>query len=163
MTNNMKYDKTTLIYDSVYGNTKKIAEAIIKGLTGEVVIKKPGDVDPSELQGLGVLLVGSPTHGGRASKPMQKFLDNIPSHALKNIRAAAFDTCMPIKGQKFFLKLIINLFGYAAKRIAKVLQSKGATIIATESFFVLGKKGPLKKGEEARAKEWAQKIKSLYH
>ena len=85
-------------------------------------------------------------------------LKKISSDGLENIRAAAFDTSMPVDEQKTFLRFIIKFFGYASKRIAKILTSKGANVVAAETFFVLGKEGPLKDGELERAKEWTKKL-----
>ena len=36
--------KSLIIYDSIYGNTEKIAQAIGEGLTGEVKVVRVGEV-----------------------------------------------------------------------------------------------------------------------
>jgi flavodoxin len=77
------------------------------------------------------------------------FLGKIPDDAVKGKNVAAFDTRIPTKFAK--------LFGYAADRIAKSLKDKGANLmVPAEGFFVNGKSGPLKDGEEARAATWAK-------
>ena len=57
--------KTLVIYDSVHGNTRKIAEAIGEAVSGEVKVQRAGEVDASRLKEFDLLFVGAPTHGGR--------------------------------------------------------------------------------------------------
>jgi flavodoxin len=151
--------KILIVYDSLFGNTEKIAQAIGEAFRGhEVQILLAKDAQAAHLQGIGFLVVGSPTHGGRPSEQTKKFLDRLQATTLTNIKAATFDTSIPTQGQKRFTRWIVKLLGYAAKRIAKHLTRMGTTVIAKESFFVLGKEGPLLEGELARAKEWAGKM-----
>jgi len=143
--------KTLVVYDSLYGNTEKIAQAIGDALTGEVRVLRVGEVDPSELTTLDLLVVGSPTHGGRASPAMREFLDKIQAPALQGINVAAFDTRLTSRWAA--------IFGYAAGRIAKSLKEKGATVIGSpQGFLVTGTEGPLKEGELERAAAWAKEI-----
>ena len=143
--------KALVIYDSLYGNTEKIAKAIGGAITGEVKVLPVGQANPAELKSLDLLIVGSPTQGGRATKPMQAFLDKIPDTFLKGINIAAFDTRIPAKW--------VKIFGYAAGRIAGRLKAKGGNLVAPpEGFFVTGNKGPLKEGELERAAGWAKGI-----
>ena len=151
--------KILIICDSLYGNTWKIAEAIKEGFgKNNVKLVKAIDAKPEDINGIEMLIVGSPTHGGWPSEKAKKFMDSITADGLKGIKAAAFDTSMTKEGQNVFLKGIIGFFGAAAKRTASILEKKGAEIIASETFYVLGKEGPLKKGETDRAKTWANKI-----
>ena len=66
--------KVLIVYDSAYGNTEKVARAIGGVITGEVKVLRPGEVNPSELQSLDLLIVGSPTQGGRPTPAIQDFL-----------------------------------------------------------------------------------------
>jgi flavodoxin len=143
--------KTLVVYDSLYGNTGKIAQAIGDALTGEVKVSRVGEVNPSELQAFDLLIVGSPTHGGRPSPAMREFLDKVQATALKSTSVAAFDT-------RHSSKLTV-IFGYAAGRIAGSLKRKGGTLIVSpEGFLVTGTEGPLKEGELERAAGWAREI-----
>lgn len=151
--------KTIVIFDSIYGNTKAIAESIAQGIVGDVRILNVKDADISELNNLDLLIVGSPTHGGRPSKDTKVFLDSIPKNALKNIRVAAFDTGISQEGKGFFMRTIINIFNYAAKPISRNLEKKGGIVIAEpDGFIVEGREGPLKPGELERATRWAREI-----
>ncbi len=141
--------KSLIVYDSTYGNTEKIARAIGAALTGDVKVQKAGEVNIAELASYDLLVIGSPTYGGRPMPTVADFLGKIPDDAVKGKNVAAFDTRIPTKFAK--------LFGYAADRIAKSLKDKGANLmVPAEGFFVNGKSGPLKDGEEARAATWAK-------
>ncbi|MBI2851175.1 MAG: flavodoxin family protein [Chloroflexi bacterium] len=143
--------KALIVYDSVYGNTEKIAKAIAGAIDAGARALRAGDVNPSELKTFDLLIVGSPTQGGRPTPAIREFLSNIPRASLKGIDVAAFDT-------RFSTKLV-RVFGYAAERIAGTLKGKGGNLIAPpEAFFVEGAKGPLREGELERAAAWAQGI-----
>lgn len=143
--------KILVVYDSLYGNTEKIAQAIGAALSGEVKVSRVGEVDPSELNMLDLLFVGAPTHGGRPSPPMREFLDKVQAGGLKGVKAAAFDTRIAKKWA--------GIFGFAAGRIAKSLKGKGGTLVGSpEGFFVEGTEGPLGEGELERATAWAKEI-----
>ncbi|MDD5605694.1 MAG: flavodoxin family protein [Dehalococcoidales bacterium] len=153
--------KALVVYDSVYGNTEKIAEAIGKGLLDFVQVKvfKVNEVDPQYLNEYDLVIVGSPTQGGRPIPSIQTFLANIPSSGLKGVKVTSFDTGIPKEGKGWLLKLVSKILGYAAPRIAKDLEAKSGNLIADpEGFFVDDKEGPLVKGEEARATEWAKAL-----
>jgi len=140
-----------VVYDSVYGNTEKIAKAISASLAGEVRVVAMSEADPTVLSASDLLIVGSPTHGGRPTPATQGFLDGIPELAAKGMKAAAFDTRLPGR--------FAAIFGYAADRIAESLKGKGCEIgLPPEAFYVKGKKGPLREGELERASGWAKRI-----
>lgn len=151
--------KTIIIFDSLHGNTKSIAEAVAQGIDDEIRVINVKDVDLAELKGLDLLIVGSPTHGGRPSKATQAFLKSLPERSLKNIHVAAFDTEISMEGQSFFLRMIIGILGYAGKHILKSLEQKGGIAVADpEGFIVEDKEGPLRHGELERATRWAEGI-----
>jgi flavodoxin I len=154
--------KTYVLYDSLYGNTEKIAQAIGKAISGEVKVAQVSKVDLSELKDLDILIIGSPVHGGRPSQATKKFLKDIPDDSLRNINVAAFDTRMVATEQSnFFMKLLIKTMGWAAPKIAKVLEKAGGNLVVEgEGFIVEGTKGPLKKGELERAGKWGREIEN---
>jgi flavodoxin len=139
--------RTLVVYDSVYGNTEAIARAIAGAIAGEVL--RVGEANPAALKEIDLLIVGSPTQGGRATPAIQAFLSKIPEAAIKGIRVAAFDTRISTKW--------VGIFGYAARRIARNLKGRGGTLVVPpEGFFVKSTKGPLKEGETERAAAWAR-------
>ena len=44
--------KACIIYDSMYGNTQKIAQAVGEGLTGEVKVVSIGEANPLRTQNM---------------------------------------------------------------------------------------------------------------
>jgi len=150
--------KSLIIYDSLFGNTEKIAQAIAKGIGENAKTIGITNAAPSDVASVDLLIVGTPTHGGRPSQRMKQWLTTIASDGLKNKKVATFDTGIPTEGQKGFIRLVIRFFKYASPRLANILASKGAKILASETFFVLGKEGPLKEGELERAELWGGKI-----
>ncbi len=145
--------KTLIVYDSVYGNTEKIAKAMAEAIapSGEAKAMRVGEANPSELESFDLLIVGSPTHAGRPTPAVQDFLNKVTQQSLKDVKAAAFDTRVASKFAK--------IFGYASGRIANNLKKKGGVLIASpEGFFVTGREGPLKEGELERSAAWAKGI-----
>ncbi len=151
--------KALIIYDSVYGNTEKIARAIGGAIAGEVKVIRAGEANLKELESIDLLIVGSPTQGFRPTKPVQTFIESISGSILKDISIAAFDTRIPVADAGKGLRLIMKIGGYAAPRIAEALKKKGGNLITPpEGFFVKDKEGPLKEGEQERAAAWAKEI-----
>lgn len=154
--------KPLVIFDSFFGNTEKVAEAIGQALGARVL--RLSDAKPEDLNDVDLLIIGSPTRAARPTPKMTEFLQNLPSDALRDRKVAAFDTRIAAKdikspGARFFLGLFISLAGYAAKPLAKSLEQKGGKPIADpDGFYVLDSKGPLKDGELNRAKKWAEGI-----
>jgi len=143
--------KTLIVYDSVYGNTEKIAKAIGDAITGEVKVSHVSEANSSEFKTVDLLIVGSPTHGGKPTRAIQDLLNRIPVSDFKGASMAVFDTRLSMK--------LVGIFGYAAEKIAGSLKTKDwAIIVSPEGFFVKGKKGPLEKGELERAAGWAKEI-----
>ncbi len=149
-----------IVYETLYGNTEKIAQAVQEGIGSTHTVRciKAADAKPDDLEQIDFLIIGSPTHGGWYSQDTKTFFVSIPENSLQNLPAAAFDTGTTKEGEGFFTRAIINLFGYAASRMAKELIQKGVRLIAAETFFVHGKEGPLKAGEIERARTWASSL-----
>ena len=152
--------KTLIVYDSVFGNTEQVALAIGNSLgSGEDVgTCRVSDIKPEQLNGLGLLIVGSPTRGFKPTEAITNLLNKIPADGLKGVQVTAFDTRIsPADVNSRLLKIMVRLFGYAAKPIADKLEKKGGTlIIPPEGFFVKDSEGPLKDGELERAADWAK-------
>jgi len=151
--------KAFIIYDSIYGNTEKIAQAIGDGLPGEVKVVRVGEVNPSELKTYDLIILGSPVHGGRATPAIDAFIKKLPANSLQRKSVAAFDTRFESEDQGVGLRLLMSVIRYAAERIAKDLVKKGGRLVAEpEGFIVENKEGPLKQGELERASKWAKEM-----
>jgi flavodoxin len=141
---------TLVVYDSKYGNTARLAQAIAEklGVARVVSVAETGALD---LSAFDLFVVGGPTQVHRMSPAMKEWLASIPPDALQGARAAAFDTR--------FRKAEL-LTGSAAVGIARKLEKKGAALaLPPESFFVATDKGPLEDGELERAIAWAAAIR----
>ncbi|MFJ6078333.1 flavodoxin family protein [Pseudarthrobacter sp. NPDC092419] len=140
--------KAVIVYDSVYGNTKAIAEAVAAGLgAGARAVPVAGFV-PGSLQAGDLLVVGSPINGWRPTPAIASALGDLAGGGLTGVKAAAFDTR---------LKLFIH--GDAGKKISRALQEAGASIIGGPmAFYVKGTEGPLLAGEAGRAAAWADEL-----
>lgn len=166
-----------IVHESMYGNTRAIAEAIAEGVGDghEVEISPVHEVEAGAVAGADVLVVGGPTHmHGMASKMSRKAAvqaaedDGIevepgatqePSLrtwlsgvSADGKRGATFDTRIDKPPA---------LTGVAARGIAKRLRRRGCELIADpESFFVEDSEGPLAAGELDRAREWGRGLVS---
>jgi len=155
--------KVLIVYDSVFGNTEQIAQAIGNGLGSQtdVTLLRVSDVKPEQLTGLRLLIVGSPTRQFRPTPAINNLLKGIPKNGLKGVQVAAFDTRFTESEieETPVLTFFVRLFGYAAEPISDRLKKKGGElIIPPEGFFVGGVEGPLKEGELERAADWAKQI-----
>ncbi len=143
---------TLVLYESEFGNTKKVADHIGKSLEarGPVRLSPIGAFNPSFLEGVDLVFVGGPTQAHSMTVNMRHFLDKLQSRPAR-IDAAAFDT--RIKGPVF-------LWGSAAKEIETRLRGAGFEAVAEpESFLVtLGKAPVLHPGEDVRAAAWAVSV-----
>lgn len=157
-----------VVYESIYGNTRAVAEAIAEGLgAGDVVSVRDA---ASGIHDAALLIVGGPTHihglatassrraaleavsedgadhvePGAAEEPgLRSWLRDLPRR--ENVRAAAFDT--RLDRSPWFT-------GVASRAIAKRLRRHWYEVIATESFLVEDSEGPLADGELERARAW---------
>ena len=141
-----------VIYDSTYGNTEQVAQAIADALTdaGSVLMLRANKVQPSHLEGVDLLVVGCPTHKRRPTPAIEAFLARTAPTSLSEVSAAAFDT-------RYRRPRLLT--GSAAGRLAKSLRGAGANLAApAESFFVVSREGPLEEEESERAADWARQI-----
>ncbi len=167
-----------VIYESMFGNTRLVAEAIARGIDGSggCAARTPDAVSATELAGAELFVVGTPTHAWRmarrqtrrnamrqaarraqelepgAMEPgVREWLDQLAPQPGKF--AAAFDTRMNLS------KLVT---GSASRSINRALRSRGFRIIdEPQSFTVIGGEGPVTAGDLTRAYEWGQTLSAL--
>jgi flavodoxin len=154
--------KALVIYDSVFGNTEKSAQAISNALAekGTVELLRPDKVNRAKLAEFALLVVGSPTRGFRPSEALAGLLKQIQLKSLQGIQVAAFDTRFKADElDSAGMRFLVKTGGYAAKRIASQLTKAGGKLaLPPEGFYVEDTEGPLKAGELERAAEWARSI-----
>lgn len=152
--------KKLVVYDSVFGNTEKIAHAVgdALGSPDEVQVLRVTEVKPEHLAGVELLVVGSPTRGFQPTPAATEFLKNIPMGSLKGVSVAAFDTRIAVEDTSvWILRIMAKIFGYAAVPIDRRLKRRGGTqVLPPEGFYVKDSEGPLKDGELERAAQWGQ-------
>lgn len=153
--------KTLVVYDSLHGNTEKVAKTIGDAIGGEVRVLSAAEAKPSELGTLDLLVVGSPTHRFKPTAAITSFLKSIPKDTLAGVKVAAFDTrfAESVIARIRILAFFVKIFGYAAKPIADQLVKKGGQLeVGPEGFCVGDTEGPLLDGELERAGAWAKQI-----
>ena len=163
--------RALVVFESMFGNTKAIAEAIAEGL-GETLETESVEVGhaPVSLLGYDLLIVGGPTHQFGLSRPdsrkgaasetdeslistgigIREWIGSLPKAS--GVAAATFDTSIRKP----------NLPGSAARGAQKRLKRLGYRIvIPAEIFHVEGTTGPISDGELERAREWGAKVATL--
>jgi len=151
--------KALVIYDSVSGNTRKVAEAIAGSIEGcQATAISIEEANPSDLSDVKLLIVGSASHGLKPSQSIMKFIESIPQNGLDGINVAAFDTRIVKENiKKLMQRLLSETSDFAARPIAEALRKKGGTLVLLpEPFFLEGEDGPLREGEEERASSWGR-------
>ena len=161
-----------VVYESLYGNTRQIAEAITEGLALEcdVEIIEVGEA-PVAPAGVDLLVVGGPTHQFGLSRKssrqqgaddhdeqvisldigIREWIEDLPR--VSDGVAATFDTSIRKP----------NLPGSAARGAARRLKKKGYRILVPgELFLVEGGKGPITDGELDRAKDWGRAVAGTF-
>lgn len=141
--------RAMVVYDSAYGNTKSVAEAIAGSLEELQATSVPvADFTPGSLAAGDLLVVGSPINGWRPTPKIATLLSALGNGSLHGVKAAAFDT-----------RVRMFIHGDAAKKITHALKAGGADIIAKPMpFYVKGSEGPLRDGEIEKAEGWARTL-----
>ena len=134
--------KILIVYDSVYGNTEQIANAMGEKFSSyhDTKIMKVTKPDPNVIDNVDLLIIGSPTNGGQSTEPIKKFIGLLPEKKLQTIKVMTFDTSFPNTNMGFFVNHIVKIFGNAAPRLSKELKKKGANVIDSKIFYNLLRK-----------------------
>lgn len=172
--------RAIVVYESMFGATRHIAEAVAEGLrpSAEVRLVRAADVEESALDGVDLLVVGAPTHawsmpragtrkgapeyvrrpasglnlepGADAAPGVREWLSSL--HGLR-VAAAAFDTRISMA----------PLFtGRASRAIAKGLRRAGAFPLMAPESFLVDKKSHLLPGQTERARAWGAQVASAF-
>ncbi len=135
--------KAAVVYDSRFGNNKRLADALTKGLTGEGVAVdclKVGEFDEANLTDYDLIVVGGPTNMARMSKPMQEFFHHLKSIRLRGKKGFCFGTRIESK---------MNVFDIngSAKKIEGKLRGRGVRMVKPAvNVIVEGREGPTVSG-----------------
>jgi hypothetical protein len=156
--------KVLVVYESMFGNTADVAEAIARGARASRCAELHG-VSAAEAAEADLLVVGGPTHAFSMSRPstrhsareqgaegaledrgIREWLADLPTRL--DTRAATFDTRVA---------KVKRLPGSAAKGAAKELRHH-TDVLSHESFYVADTAGPLLPGELQRAEAWGARL-----
>ena len=144
--------KGMVVFDTSYGNTKAIAQAISETLresgidVDALAVKEVKKISAKEHD---FLVVGSPTRFGTMSFAIKGFLRKVKSEEWANKSFATFDTENSENIEK--------KQGSAGEKIAAALRDKKMNqLLPALKAVVYDMKGPLKEGEIDRAKEYAR-------
>ena len=164
--------KALVVYESLYGNTAVIGEAIATSLRTQGLEVDAGPVSkigPAEAAEVDLLVVGGPTHAHGMSRAstrktavedqkntfaeptvapgLREWMNGLPSGAER--LAAAFDTRID--------KPVI-LTGSAAKGIARRLERHGYRLVVEPECFLVSTKNRLLEGETVHATRWGTEV-----
>ena len=147
--------KVIVVYESKYGNTRIAAEEIIAGMKDvpgmAAELFRPKDFDMGRIADYDAIIIGTPTHIGRPTFGISRFIGRLGKLKLEGKMAAVFDLRMaPDPGQ-------------AMRKMEKQIGEKapGLKLIAPGlSVLVSGMQGPIAEGEIPRCKEFGNKIAS---
>ncbi|MEE8318566.1 MAG: flavodoxin domain-containing protein [Dehalococcoidales bacterium] len=145
--------KAIIVYESKYGNTRRVAEAIAEGMGAvsgtEAVLCELKEVDREGLKDFDAVVVGSPNHIGTATRSIRKFIDEMGKLGLEGKTVAVFDTY--IRGD----------FEKAVKKMEKSVREKVGGVklpVPGLSIRVDKMKGPVTEGEMPKAREFGEKV-----
>jgi flavodoxin len=82
--------KTLVVYDSFFGNTERVAQAVGEALGSEVAVLRVTAVRPEHVTGLELLVV-APHAGLQSHAGDQQFIRSLPPRSSRH-RIATFDT-----------------------------------------------------------------------
>jgi Flavodoxin len=167
--------RAVVVYESMYGNTHHVADAIGDGLGAafDVSVVPVSEANPAAFADADLVVVGGPTHVhgmSRAAtrKAAVEAVDKPDSHleldpdapgpGLREwfeslgrypVKAAAFDTRMPGPAA---------LTGRASKGVAHLLRAHGFDLAAKPESFLVTRENQLEPEETTRAREWGAKL-----
>ena len=168
--NGMSGGRALVVYESFFGNTEHIAEAVAAGLRLEdwsAIVLDVTAVDDNVLEGIDLLIVGAPTHAFALSRPstrreavgrggracyarvaMREWLEQLAPSA--QVLAAAFDT----RASK-----VRHLPASASRSAAHMLRAKGYRLITrSHGFVVCDIDGPLESRQTETAIAWGRVV-----
>lgn len=157
--------KALVVYESMFGNTATVAEAVAKGIgtAAQVELVEVGAAPASLPVDLDLLVVGAPTHAFSLSRPQtrgeahsqgarlgdesQGLREWLGALEVRRVPAfATFDTR---------ISKVRHLPGSAAKKAARLGRERGlGKVLDHRSFWVTDTPGPLEAGEPEHAQEW---------
>jgi flavorubredoxin len=144
-----------VVYESKYGNTKRVAETIVEGMQRvagtKITLSEVKHLNVNTIVSYDAIVIGGPTHFGGPTRGIKKLINNLSSFSLENKQFAVFDTYLGGDFEKGMKKMeqIIGENAPAMKMAVPGLSIK-----------VKGMKGPIAEGELPKCKEFGAKLAS---
>jgi len=168
--------RALVVYESVYGNTHRIADQIGSGLgpTFEVSVEQASRVTVAEIVAADLLVVGSPTHVH--GLPSRRSREAAARGAGRPSANPALDPDATSVGVREWLRDLAPLggkpaaafdtryggpallTGRAAKGIARLLRHRGGRLIVVPESFIVDKQNRLATSEAERAEAWGRAL-----
>lgn len=160
--------KTLVLYESMFGNTQAVAQAVAQGLASRVAVdvREVGDAPGLDEIDADLLVVGAPTHafslsrpGTRADAAAKTGRQVISSD--RGIREWLVPSSSPDMVFATFETHVRKpkLPGSAAHAAARRLRRLGATALEQpQTFYVEDLQGPLVAGELEKATAWGTRL-----
>lgn len=170
--------QVVVIYESMFGCTRSIAEAIAKGLSPDTdcLVVRSDRTTPEELRRADLVVVGAPTHAHGLPRPTSRL--GAPDYVRKSDGRLQLEHGADVaRGVREFLAGLSDLrtpvaafdtrsngpavlTGRASKSIARSLRRHGASLITPPQSF-LTSKNELLPGERERAVTWGRRLQTL--
>lgn len=157
--------RALVVYESVYGNTRLIAEKIAEGLaeTVDVDIRSVDDPRPVHVSDYQLLVVGGPTHAYGMSTPVSRAqARGSRSHGVETDDGGIREW-LPWIGSGYAGAIVAfdsrcgrsrRRLGSASRAIERQLRRAGYRLSDRRSFLVTTATGPLRDGELYQARLW---------
>jgi len=169
--------QAVVVYESMFGNTRQIANAIAAGLVNGCLVSviPVTQAGPEQIRDADLVVVGGPTHvhgmtrastrqgaAKMAAEPdsgvvlepdalaegLREWLDMLGKSKV-GAKAVAFDT--RVAGPA-------ALTGRASRGISRALRHHGYELVADPESFIVTKEDVLEPGEEDRARMWGARL-----
>ena len=145
--------KVAVLYESKYGNTKRVAEAIVEEMKRvggmEVTPTALKGIDLDEIANYDLILLGGPTHFGGPTRGVGKLIDALGKLNMNGKSVAVFDTYLGEDFEKGVRKMEEQI---RAKAPGLKLLAHGLSI------RVEGMKGPIVEGELVKCKDFVKQL-----
>jgi hypothetical protein len=170
--------RIVIVYESMFGSTRLIADAIAKGLApGNVITVVPVAEAGGELLDRADLVVaGGPTHIRGMSRARSRAAAVEMAH--KEGSHLTLDTSAEGPGLRDWLAALGRLdtqgaafdtraggpavlTGRASTTIARLLERHGIALLAPAESFLVTKDNQLRPGEQDRAEQWGRELAAL--
>ena|ERR1019366_160429 len=168
--------RALVVYESMFGSTRQLAEAIAEGLgaTVEVHVERAAHSDQNSLRDVDLLVVGAPTHGH--SMPRASTRKGGPDYVLKIRHDLVLEEdAVGSPGVREWLDSLSHasglgagfdtrvggpsiLTGRASRGISRLMTRIGITVVVPPESFLVDSFSKLVPGEVERARAWGTRV-----